>query len=40
MTPLLEHNIRGGISSVMVVKCVNSDENKKKLSFDANILNP
>ena len=38
MTPLLENNIRGGISSVVVVKCVNSDENKKKLSFDANIL--
>jgi len=26
---LLENNIRGGISSVMVGRCVKSDENKK-----------
>ena len=35
---LLENNIRGGISSVMGDRYIKSDENKKILYIDANIL--
>ena len=38
MILLLENNIRGGISSVMGDRYVQSDENKKILSIDANNL--
>ena len=38
MILLLENNIRGGISSVMVDRYVESDENKKILYVDANNL--
>ena len=38
MIPLLENNIRGGISSVMCDRYVMWDENKKILYIDANNL--
>ena len=38
MILLLENNIRGGISSVMVDRYVKSDHNKKVLYIDANNL--
>ena len=38
MILLLENNIRGGISSVMGDRYVQSDENKKILYIDANNL--
>ena len=38
MILLLENNIRGGISSVMGERYINSDENKKTLYVDANNL--
>ena len=38
MTLLLENNLRGGISSVMVDRCVILDGNKNILYSDANNL--
>ena len=38
MIPLLENNIRGGISSVLSDSYVKSDENKNILYIDANNL--
>ena len=38
MILLLENNVRGGISSVMGDRYIQSDDNKKKFYIDANIL--
>ena len=39
LTWLLENNIRGGVSSVIVNRYVKSDESKKMLCIDATVLN-